>query len=671
MTASQNASSSLSAFTPTLPMKDMANAIRALSMDAVEKANSGHPGMPMGMADVATVLFSKFLKFNPDAPLWHDRDRFVLSAGHGSMLLYSLLYLTGYEKITLDEIKNFRQMGSLCAGHPEVMQDAGIETTTGPLGQGIATAVGMALAERILQARFGEDLCNHKTYVIASDGDLMEGISHEAASLAGHLGLNDLVVLYDDNGISIDGPTKLSFTDDTLKRFESYGWRTLSIDGHDMEQIDRALTTANAEIDRPVLIACKTKIGFGAPTKENTSSSHGSPLGENEIAGAKKNLGWEHEAFDIPAKVKTAWESVSKRGRNAYDEWLKRYEGAKNKKQYDAQMTTEMDEGVIKALEKFITKTIKAGESIATRKASGKVLETLDELIPSLIGGSADLTGSNITKVNDAIVSKENFDGRYIYYGVREHAMAAMMNGLSLHGGFIPYGGTFLCFSDYSRPAIRLAALMKTRAIHVMTHDSIGLGEDGPTHQPVEHLAALRAIPNCYTFRPADMVETAESWYCALTKSDAPSVLALTRQNLPNLREKNSDTFLTLRGAYVLREAEGEHKVTIFASGSEVEIAVNARDILQTQGVGTRVVSVPCYDLMIDQGDEYISELIGDAQKTAVVEAAGSLGWHRVMGRDGVFIGMNSFGESAPYEELYEHFGITAENTAEQILKAL
>ena len=665
MTASQNASSSLSAFTPTLPMKDMANAIRALSMDAVEKANSGHPGMPMGMADVATVLFSKFLKFNPDAPLWHDRDRFVLSAGHGSMLLYSLLYLTGYEKITLDEIKNFRQMGSLCAGHPEVMQDAGIETTTGPLGQGIATAVGMALAEKILQARFGEDLCNHKTYVIASDGDLMEGISHEAASLAGHLGLNDLVVLYDDNGISIDGPTKLSFTDDTLKRFESYGWRTLSIDGHDMEQIDRALTTANAEIDRPVLIACKTKIGFGAPTKENTSSSHGSPLGENEIAGAKKNLGWEHEAFDIPAKVKTAWESVSKRGRNAYDEWLKRYENAKNKKQYDAHMTTEMDEGVIKALEKFITKTIKAGESIATRKASGKVLETLDSI------GCADLTGSNITKVNDAIVSKENFDGRYIYYGVREHAMAAMMNGMSLHGGFIPYGGTFLCFSDYSRPAIRLAALMKTRAIHVMTHDSIGLGEDGPTHQPVEHLAALRAIPNCYTFRPADMVETAESWYCALTKSDAPSVLALTRQNLPNLREKNSDTFPTLRGAYVLREAEGDHKVTIFASGSEVEIAVNARDILQTQGVGTRVVSVPCYDLMIDQGDDYISELIGDAQKTAVVEAAGSLGWHRVMGRDGVFIGMNSFGESAPYEELYEHFGITAENTAEQILKAL
>ena len=654
-----------------LPLNDMANAIRALSMDAVQKANSGHPGMPMGMADVATILFAKYLKFDPKNPTWANRDRFILSAGHGSMLLYSLLHLTGYEKVTMEEIKNFRQMGSVCAGHPEVDQDAGIEMTTGPLGQGIATSVGFAMAEAMLKARFGGDVIDHKTFVIASDGDLMEGVSHEACSLAGHLGLNNLVVLYDDNGISIDGQTDLSFSDDTLKRFEAYGWKTLRVDGHDMEAIDRALGTAVIEQERPVLIACKTKIGFGAPTKENTAASHGSPLGDDEIKGAKENLGWEYGAFEIPGHVETAWREVANKGAQKQEEWQAKYEALDLDQRTELEQfyNVNLEESVSAVIEAVIKEAIDSPSELATRKASGKVLAELDKALPQLIGGSADLSGSNSTFVQEAVINKSDFSGKYIHYGVREHGMAAIMNGLALHGGFIPYSGTFLTFSDYCRPSIRLAALMKSQAIHVMTHDSIGLGEDGPTHQPVEHMAALRAIPNCYSFRPADLVETAESWQVALTKTDAPSVLALTRQNLKPMRLEKSDENLTAKGGYILKDFVSSHVATIFASGSEVEIAMEAADQVEAEGFGVRVVSVPCYDLLLEQGADYIKGLKGDAKLQIACEAAVRMGWDHIIGSDGLFFGMKSFGESAPYEELYEHYGITASNIVDAIMK--
>ena len=653
-----------------LPLKGMSNAIRALSMDAVEKAQSGHPGMPMGMADVATILFSKYLKFDPKNPKWLDRDRFILSAGHGSMLLYSLLHLTGYEKVTLDEIKNFRQMGSVCAGHPEVDHDAGIEMTTGPLGQGIATAVGFALAEAMLSARFGDDVIDHKTFVIASDGDLMEGISHEACSLAGHLGLNKLVVLYDDNGISIDGSTDLSFSDDTMKRFEAYGWKTLRTDGHDMEAIDRALATAVAEQERPVLIGCKTKIGFGAPTKENTASSHGSPLGDDELKGAKENLGWEHGPFELPGHIETAWRQVGEKGAALFENWNERYEklALDQKNEFDHFFGDDLCEKIKSVIDGLIKEAVDEPSPVATRKASGKVLAELDKALPQLVGGSADLSGSNSTFVQDNVVNKTDFSGKYIHYGVREHGMAAIMNGLALHGGFVPYSGTFLTFSDYCRPSIRLAALMKTQAIHVMTHDSIGLGEDGPTHQPVEHLAALRAIPNCYTFRPADMVETAETWQVALGLKDAPSVLALTRQNLKPARGELVKENKTALGGYILKDFVSSHVATIFASGSEVEIALEAAEQVEAEGFGVRVVSVPCYDLLLDQGEEYINSLRGDVDIQIAVEAAIRQGWDHIIGRDGLFFGMSSFGESAPYKELYEHYGITSENVVKAIL---
>lgn len=654
-----------------ITLKDLSNAVRALSMDAVEKAQSGHPGMPMGMADVATVLFTRFLKYDPQNPTWADRDRFVLSAGHGSMLLYSLLYLTGYEKITLDQIKNFRQLHSLCAGHPEVMQDAGIEMTTGPLGQGISTAAGMALAERILNARFGDELVNHYTYVIASDGDLMEGISHEACSLAGHLNLQKLIVLYDDNGICIDGKTATSFSEDTKKRFESYGWDVQTIDGHDHNAIEAAIE-ASQKTKTPSIICCKTKIGFGAPTKEGSSSSHGSPLGAAELEGAKKALGWPYGPFEVPEEILNHWREYGTNGTISFDTWNDVYQKHPKRKEFDAYFAKSFDPTPV--VQKLKKKFAEDQPKLATRQSSGAVLEEIIPAIPNMIGGSADLTGSNNTKTKDysPALNKENYGGQYIHYGVREHGMAAIMNGLTLHGGIIPYSGTFLVFSDYCRPAIRLAALMKQQAIHVMTHDSIGLGEDGPTHQPVEHVSALRAIPNTYVFRPCDASEAAECWEIAIKKTDAPSVMALTRQGLPSLRADYTENNLSAFGAYIITECEAETPdVTLFASGSEVEIAYEAAEALSETGLEVRLVSVPCMDLFWEQDGEYIQNLTCNNSLKVAVEAGIRQSWDAIIGAHGLFIGMNSFGESAPYQELYEHFGITSENVIKKVLEKL
>jgi transketolase len=660
--------------TQTVTHKDMANALRALSMDAVQKANSGHPGMPMGMADVATVLFGKFMKFDPSLPAWPDRDRFILSAGHGSMLLYSILHLTGYEKFTLDQLKNFRQMGSLTAGHPEVMPEAGIETTTGPLGQGISNGVGFALAERMMNARFGNDIVNHFTYVIASDGDLMEGISHEACSFAGHLGLGKLIVLYDDNGISIDGPTSLSFTDNTAGRFKAYGWETFEIDGHDPEQITKAIAAAQLNADKPSLICCKTKIGFGAPTKEGKSSSHGSPLGDEEIAGARKNLGWSHGPFDVPAEIAAAWRSVGELGQTDRKNWQARLDRmeAEKRRVYDRMMSGDVSKIAGEAIADFKKKMTAEAPKIATRAASGKVLEALVPLLPEMIGGSADLTGSNLTLVKSmGAVSKEDYAGSYIYYGVREHAMAAAMNGMALHRGFIPYGGTFLTFTDYCRPSIRLSALMKQRVVYVMTHDSIGLGEDGPTHQPIEHLAALRCMPNVLVLRPADVIETAECWQIALEHTTGPSVLVLTRQGLPLARKELIEENVSAKGAYVMAEASAEPVATIWATGSEVEIAMIAREKLEAEKIPTCVISAPSLELFHQQDDKYRQSLLDSGKVKVAVEAAVRFGWDSVIGQDGIFIGMSSFGESAPYEELYRHFGITPEHIVDAVKKKL
>ncbi|HYC05456.1 MAG TPA: transketolase [Azospirillaceae bacterium] len=650
---------------PTVPHNDMANAIRALSMDAVEAAKSGHPGMPMGMADVATVLYTRFLKHDPKRPNWADRDRFVLSAGHGSMLLYSLMYLTGYDDITLDELKRFRQVGARTAGHPEYGMARGIETTTGPLGQGLATAVGMALAERVLNARFGDDLVDHYTYVIASDGDLMEGVSHEAASLAGHLGLGKLIVLWDDNKISIDGPTSLSFTDDTANRFRAYGWEVREIDGHDPAMIATAIEYARTT-DAPSLIACRTTIGYGAPTKAGTAGSHGSPLGADEIKGAREKLAWPHEAFVVPQPVLDAWRATHERGYKAADAWVKRLAASPMRLAFKAAIAGDAPAEIDQVIEQIKAKTSAEKPSVATRVASGAVLDALLPVVPTLLGGSADLTPSNNTKVkNTGAVQRGSYGGRYIHYGVREHAMAACMNGLALHGGVVPYGGTFMAFADYCRPAIRLSALMGQRVVYIMTHDSIGLGEDGPTHQPVEHMAALRAIPNLLVFRPADQVETAECWQLALKTKDRPSLMALTRQNLMTVRDQHTSENLSARGAYVLREADGERKVTLFATGSEVEIAVQAREMLQKDGIGTAVVSMPSWELFAEQDSEYQAKVIGRGTVRVAVEAMVRLGWDRWIGEDGAFVGMSGFGESGPYKELYKHFGITAEKVAE------
>jgi transketolase len=645
----------------------MANALRALAMDAVEQAKSGHPGMPMGMADIATVLWTQFLRFDPQDPDWPDRDRFVLSNGHGSMLLYGLLHLTGYKEMTLDELKRFRQIGSRTAGHPERTLAKGIETTTGPLGQGLANSVGMALAERHLAAEFGDDIVDHRTYVFCGDGCLMEGISHEALSLAGHLRLNKLILFWDDNSISIDGPTSLAVSDDQVARFAAHGWATERIDGHDHNQIADAIRRAHAS-DRPTLIACKTIIAFGAPTKAGTAEAHGSPLGAEEIKGAKQRLGWEYGPFVVPDDIRAEWRQAGSRGAAVRRAWEERLAASPSDRRAEflRRQTGELPAGfdavIAKACDEFRAKNAK----IATRQASGAVLEALVPAVPELIGGSADLTPSNNTKTkSEGEIRPGDFAGRYIHYGVREHGMAAAMNGIAVHGGLIPYGGTFLTFTDYARPAIRLSALMEARVIYVMTHDSIGLGEDGPTHQPVEHLAALRAIPHLLVFRPADAVETAECWALALKHPRNPSVLALTRQSLPLLRTEPASENRSARGAYVLAEAEGERQLSLLATGSEVQLAMTARDQLAKDGIRAAVVSMPCWELFEAQPEDYREQVLGTAPRVGV-EAAVRFGWDRWLGPRSAFVGMHSFGTSAPGTAAFDYFGITAEKVAEE-----
>ncbi|MGA0615112.1 transketolase [Paracoccus sp. KR1-242] len=646
----------------------LASAIRALSMDAVEAANSGHPGMPMGMADVATVLFRNHLKFDASAPNWFDRDRFVLSAGHGSMLIYSLLHLTGYEQMSMDQIRNFRQWGAITAGHPEYGHVEGVETTTGPLGQGIATSVGMAIAEEAMRAQFGADLCNHKTWVIAGDGCLMEGISQEAIALAGHQKLKNLIVLWDNNDITIDGRVSLSDNTDQMKRFEASGWRVLACDGHDAADIDRALTdAASGADDRPVLVSCKTIIGYGSPKKQDSSGAHGSPLGAEEIVAARAAYGWESPAFIIPEHILSDWRAIGARGKSAREAWNARVDASANREEFARRISGEGSDRLAPTIAALKEQALSSKPKIATRRASEMVLEVVNPELPETLGGSADLTGSNNTKTKDlGIFTPENRTGRYIHYGIREHGMAAAMNGIWLHGGFRPYGGTFMCFTDYARGAMRLSALMGLPVVYVMTHDSIGLGEDGPTHQPVEHLAICRATPNTLTFRPCDLIETAEAWEIALSEDSSPSILALSRQNLPTLRETAGEN-LTAKGAYVLREASATAKVVLMATGSEVEIAVAARDQLEAQGVPTRVVSVPSMELFRDQDVAYRSSVLPANTVRIAIEAAVRQPWEWLLlgerGREETsgFIGMTGFGASAPAPTLYKEFGITAE----------
>jgi len=651
----------------------MANAIRALAMDAVEQAKSGHPGLPMGAADIATVLFTKFLKFDPADPKWPDRDRFVLSAGHGSMLVYALLYLLGYDSMTIEEIKRFRQLGSLTPGHPENFITPGVETTTGPLGQGLGNAVGMAIAERHLAAEFG-DIVDHHTYVLASDGDLMEGISQEAIALAGHLKLNRLIVLFDDNGISIDGPLSLADSVDQVKRFEAAGWNASRIDGHDPEAIARALEAAQTS-DKPTMIACRTTIGFGAPTKAGTAGSHGSPLGADEIKGARDKLGWASPAFEMPADILNAWRAAGQRSKSAHAAWDQRLAAlpVERRGEFARRINGDLPLGLSDVVRGFKQELAKTPKEIATRIASQNALEALTAAVPEMVGGSADLTGSNNTRPKGMkAMSAADYSGRFIHYGVREHGMASAMNGMALHRGIIPYSGTFLVFADYCRPAIRLAALMGERVIHVMTHDSIGLGEDGPTHQPVEHLATLRAIPNLLVFRPCDTVETIECWQLALENKDGPSVLALTRQNLPQLRQEYVTRNLCAAGAYEIASSiAGQARVSIFATGSEVAIAVEAKKLLDAKGALTRVVSVPSFELFAASDAAARRTLIGNAAVNVAVEAGVRQGWDAIIGSDGVFVGMNGFGASAPYKDLYRHFGITPEKVAEAALSKL
>jgi transketolase len=642
-------------------MKTMANAIRFLALDAIKKANSGHTGMPMGMADIATVLYSKFLKFSAANPTWADRDRVIVSNGHGSMLPYSLAYLTGNEKITIDEIKNFRQLHSKTPGHPEIDHDATIEMTTGPLGQGISTSVGFALAERVLNARFGDDLVNHFTYVFVGDGCLMEGISHEACSIAGNMGLSKLIVFYDDNNVTIDGTIDLTFNDDTEARFKSYGWDVQTIDGHDHAAIEQAIVKAQST-STPSMIRCKTKIGFGTPTFESKPAAHGAITGDDEIAGTRKNLGWAHEPFVVPQETLAQWRAVGSKGAADFSAWNDRLNASAQKDAFNFAQA-----GDVSATIAPIVKALKASFDTdrpkdATRVSSGKCLEQIIPAIAEMVGGSADLTGSNNTKTKaSTVISKGQYKGNYVNYGVREHGMATVMNGLALHGGIIPYAGTFLQFADYSRPAIRLGALMKQRVIHVMTHDSIGLGEDGPTHQPVEHYAALRAIPNLYFFRPCDGIETAEAWELALNFKSSPSVLALSRQGIATVRN-NSDDNKCAKGAYILKDSEGAPKVTIFASGSEVELAVQAAEQL---GNHVRVVSVPCMELFFEQDGKYIENIVCNDSKKIAVEAGVRFGWDSLIGGHGKFIGMKGFGDSAPAGTLYKHFGITVDAIVE------
>jgi transketolase len=652
----------------------MANAIRGLAMDAVEKAKSGHPGLPMGAADIATVLFTQFLKFDASAPAWPDRDRFVLSAGHGSMLLYALLYLTGNKDMTLDQVRNFRQLGSKTPGHPENFETSGVETTTGPLGQGIATAVGMALAEKMLVAEFGKKVVGHHTYVLASDGDLMEGVSQEAIAMAGHWKLNKMIVLYDDNGISIDGPTSIADSVDQVKRFKSAGWAAELIDGHDAKAIAAAITRAQKS-NKPSMIACKTTIGYGAPTRAGTAKAHGEALGADELKSAKEKLGISLDAFAVPDDVLKAWRAAGSRGAAAREEWQARFDelGSRKRAEFERRMRHERPASLSKALRAHKKALLETPQNVATRKSSESAIEAIASAMPmEFLAGSADLTGSNNNKAKSAVAfSAKTPKGRFIHYGIREHGMAAAMNGIFLHGGFAPNGATFLVFTDYARPAMRLAALMGAGVVYVMTHDSIGLGEDGPTHQPVEHLAALRAIPNMRVFRPCDAIEVAECWELALNRVDGPTVLALTRQNLPQLRTSAPNDNPCAHGAYELIAAQGEAKVSLFASGSEVEIAVAAQKQLAERGIASRVVSVPSLELLLAQPAERRKAIIGNAPVKIAIEAAVRWGWDAVIGPDGEFVGMHGFGASAPAKDLFKHFGITAETVVNVALKRL
>ncbi len=647
--------------------KQMADAIRVLAMDGVEKAKSGHPGMPMGMADVATVLFSKFLKFDASRPDWADRDRFILSAGHGSMLIYALLHLTGYKAATKEELSNFRQWGSKTAGHPEFGHMPGVETTTGPLGQGLANSVGFAMAERHLAAKYGDDLVDHRTWVIAGDGCLMEGVSQEAITLAGRYRLNKLTVLWDDNEITIDGKVGLSDATDQKGRFKSAGWAVKAIDGHNEHQIRAALKWATRQ-DKPTLIACRTKIGRGAATMEGSHKTHGAALGAAEVAATRLGLSWTHDPFELPEGVEKAWRKVGRRGAKARKAWEARLAASPQAADFTRAMNGDLPAGAFAALDAKIAELVETRPAQATRQASGAALDELFAAVPELIGGSADLTGSNNTFVKGTpILDAPTYEGRYVNWGIREHGMAAAMNGMALHGGVIPYGGTFMVFSDYSRPSIRLAALMGVRVIHVLTHDSIGLGEDGPTHQPVEHLAALRAIPNLLVFRPADTVEAMECWKLALEHKTSPSALALSRQKTAAVRTAAASENLSARGAYELKAANGEAKATLFATGTEVPVALKAAETLEAEGTPTRVVSVPCFELFFQQPKAYRDQVLGRGTVRVAVEAAIQQGWERFIGEDGGFVGMTGFGASAPAEVLYEKFGITAEAVVEQV----
>lgn len=648
-------------------LQSMANAIRFLSADAIEKSKSGHPGMPLGMADVATVLFSKFIKLDAANPRWFDRDRFVLSAGHGSMLLYSLLYLTGYEDICLDDLKNFRQLGVKTAGHPEYGHLAGIDMTTGPLGQGITSAVGMALAERIIAAKYGEDVCSHYTYVIAGDGCLMEGISEEAISTAAHLGLNKLIVFWDNNNITIDGSVSAANSTDQIKRFQAVGWNTIEIDGHNYDQIEQAVAAAQKS-DKPTLVACKTQIGYGAPTKCGTSKCHGSPLGAEELAAMRQNLNWNYEPFEVPADVLEVWRAAGSRSHDAFLAWEKRAR-AKGREFLDV-IADKLPAGWDKELNELKRQAVKEKTKVATRKASQMCLEAIVPHIPEIVGGSADLAASNLTFTSASkTVTKDDYNGNNVMYGIREHAMAAIMNGMALHGGIIPFGGTFFVFSDYMRPAMRLAALMGIRVIYVLTHDSIGVGEDGPTHQPIEHLASYRCMPNILTFRPCDVVETAEAWQIALETEDKPSLLALTRQGLPLLRT-SAEVNLSAKGGYVIAGEDKKRQATIIATGSEVSLAVEAMNKLAEEGIKVAVVSMPCTELFDAQPIDYQEQVLGKAPRIAV-EAASKFGWEKYVGLEGDIIGMDGFGASGPAEELYKYFGITVEEVADAVKNCL
>ncbi|PDH19939.1 MAG: transketolase [Pelagibacterales bacterium MED-G40] len=657
-----------------IKLNQLANAIRFLSIDAVQKANSGHPGMPMGMADVATVLFKYHLRFNPENPNWINRDRFILSAGHGSMLLYSLLYLTGYRSVLIDDIKNFRQLNSICAGHPEYIENSGIETTTGPLGQGLGNSVGMAIGEEIFKKKFGSDLINHKTYVIASDGDLMEGISHEAMSLAGHLKLRNLIVFFDNNKISIDGSTALSVSDNFKKRFEGYGWNFQEINGHNEKQISKAINKASKS-KKPTIISCKTIIGYGSPNKSGKASSHGSPLGEEEINLVRKKLKWTSPPFTIPSQILEAWREIGKKGKSIEKKWneVLNKKNPKIKSELESMINNSNLHNLEKIIKEEKTKYFTAKPDMATRQCSSSAIEVISKFLPELIGGSADLSGSNNTKTNNSkIISSKNFNGNYIHYGVREHGMAATMNGLALYGGLIPYGGTFLIFSDYCKPAIRLSALMGLRVIYIFSHDSIGLGEDGPTHQPIEHLSGLRAIPNLNVFRPADINETLECWEIALKSKNNPSALALSRQKLPYVNKQLSEKNKCNLGAYDLNITSHDYKLILIASGSEVEIALEAQKMLKQENIDTKVVSMPCQELFDIQDKNYQEKILETNSCSRIVIEAGSMkGWAKYVKDKGEYVGIENFGKSAPYKQIYDHFDINTEKVIQLARKLL